>query len=44
MDNLIRLTGRNEEGLLADRIQLSGMSDFALDHLTGTGGRPVQAL
>ena len=34
MDNLIRLTGRNEEGLLADRIQLSGMSDFALDHLT----------
>ena len=34
MDNLIRLTGRNEEGLLADRIQLSGMSGFALDHLT----------
>ena len=34
MDNLIRLTGRNEEGLLADRIQLSGMSPFALDHLT----------
>ena len=34
MDNLIRLTERNEEGLLADRIQLSGMSDFALDHLT----------
>ena len=34
MDNLIRLTGRNEAGLLADRIQLSGMSDFALDHLT----------
>ena len=29
MDNLIRLTERNEEGLLADRIQLSGMSDFA---------------
>ena len=34
MDNLIRLTGRNKEGLLADRIQLSGMSGFALDHLT----------
>ena len=34
MDNLIRLTERNEEGLLADRIQLSGMSGFALDHLT----------
>ena len=34
MDNLIRLTDRNEAGLLADRIQLSGMSNFALDHLT----------
>ena len=34
MDNLIRLTDRNEAGLLADRIQLSGMSGFALDHLT----------
>lgn len=34
MDNLIRLTDRNEAGLLADRIQLSGMSPFALDHLT----------
>ena len=34
MDNLVRLTERNETGLLADRIQLSGMSDFALDHLT----------
>ncbi len=34
MDNLIRLTERNEEGLLADRIQLSGMSGFALDYLT----------
>ncbi len=40
MDNLIRLTGRNEEGLLADRIQLSGMSDFALDHLTVLEGDP----
>ena len=38
MDNLIRLTGRNEEGLLADRIQLSGMSGFALDHLTVLDG------
>ena len=34
MDSLIRLTERNEAGLLADRIQLSGMSGFALDHLT----------
>ena len=34
LDNLIRLTGRNEAGLLADGIQLSGMSSFALDHLT----------
>ena len=34
LDNLIRLTDRNEAGLLADRIQLSGMSPFALDHLT----------
>ena len=34
MDNLIRLTDRNEDGLLADWAQLSGMSPFALDHLT----------
>ena len=34
LDNLIRLTDRNEEGLLAANIQLSGMSPFALDHLT----------
>ena len=34
MDNLIRLTDRNEEGLLAADTQLSGMSAFALDHLT----------
>ena len=34
LDNLIRLTDRNEEGLLAAGIQLSGMSPFALDHLT----------
>lgn len=34
MDNLIRLTDRNEAGLLADLVQLSGMSPFALDHLT----------
>ena len=43
MDNLIRLTERNEEGLLADRIQLSGMSDFALGPPDGAGGRPEQA-
>ena len=34
LDNLIRLTDRNENGLLAANIQLSGMSPFALDHLT----------
>ena len=34
LDNLIRLTDRNEAGLLADSVQLSGMSPFALDHLT----------
>ena len=34
LDNLIRLTDRNEAGLLADSVQLSGMSAFALDHLT----------
>jgi len=34
MDNLIRLTDRNEAGLLADSVHLSGMSPFALDHLT----------
>ena len=34
MDNLIRLTDKNEAGLLADSVQLSGMSPFALDHLT----------
>lgn len=34
MDNLIRLTDRNEAGLLADSVRLSGMSPFALDHLT----------
>ena len=38
MENLIRLTGRNEAGLLADRIQLSGMSGFALSHLTVLDG------
>lgn len=34
LDNLIHLTDRNESGLLAANIQLSGMSSFALDHLT----------
>lgn len=34
MDDLIRLTDKNEAGLLADSVQLSGMSAFALDHLT----------
>lgn len=34
LDNLIRLTDRNEQGLLADDVQISGMSPFALDQLT----------
>ncbi len=34
MDNLIRLTDRNDEGMLTATAQLYGMSDFALDHLT----------
>lgn len=34
LDNLIRLTDKNDAGLLADSVQLSGMSAFALDHLT----------
>ena len=28
------MTDKNEAGLLADGVQISGMSDFALDHLT----------
>ena len=38
MDGLIRLTDRNEADLLADRVQLSGMSAFALEHLTVLDG------
>ena len=34
LDNLIHLTDRNEVGSLASNVQLSGMSAFALDHLT----------
>lgn len=34
MENLIRLTDKNEAGDLAFSVQLSGMSAFALDHLT----------
>ena len=34
MENLIRLTDKNEAGDLASSVQLSGMSAFALDHLT----------
>lgn len=38
LDDLIRLTGRNEAGNLAAGAQLSGMSAFALDHLTVLAG------
>src|SRR5699024_2865468 len=34
MENLIRLTDKNEAGDLASSVQLSGISAFALDHLT----------
>ena len=34
LDELIRLTEKNEAGGLAAGVQLSGMSSFALDHLT----------
>ena len=34
LDDLIRLTDRNEAGLLAAAVQLYGMSPFALNHLT----------
>ena len=34
MENLIRLTDKNEAGDLASSVQLSGMSAFALNHLT----------
>ena len=34
MENLIRLTDKNEAGDLASSVQLSGMSAFALHHLT----------
>lgn len=34
LDTLIRLTERNEDGNLAASVQISGMSAFALDHLT----------
>ena len=34
LDNAIRLTGRNEAGNLAANVRLSGMSPFALNHLT----------
>ncbi len=34
LDNLIRLTDKNEAGELAASVQISGMSAFALNHLT----------
>lgn len=34
LDNLIHLTDKIDDGLLAAGVQLSGMSAFALDHLT----------
>ncbi|MDO4293445.1 MAG: ABC transporter permease [Eubacteriales bacterium] len=34
LDNQLRLTDRNETGDLAAEVQLSGMSSFALEHLT----------
>ena len=34
LDRLVELTDHNADGLLATDVQLFGMSDFALDHLT----------
>ncbi len=34
LENLLHLTDRNEKNLLAANVQISGMSAFALDHLT----------
>lgn len=34
IDSMVSFLERNEEGLLADRVQLYGMEPFALDHLT----------
>ena len=43
MDNLIRLTDKNEAGLLADGVQISGMSDLP-GPPDGAGGRFVRPL
>ena len=34
LDSMLAFMDRNENGLLADRVQLYGMEPFALDHLT----------
>ena len=34
LDSMVHFKDRNEEGLLADRVQLYGMEQFPLDHLT----------
>ena len=34
LDSMVALKERTEDGLLADRVQLYGMEEFALDHLT----------
>ena len=38
LDSMIALEERNEEGLLADRVQLYGMEPFALNYLTEMEG------
>lgn len=43
LDSMVHFKDRNEEGLLADRVQLYGMEQFPLGPPDGAGGRPVQA-
>ena len=38
LDSKVHFMDRNEEGLLADRVQLYGMEQFPLDHLTVLAG------
>ncbi len=38
LDSMVHFIDRNEDGLLADRVQLYGMEQFPLDHLTVLDG------
>ena len=43
LDSMVHFKDRNEEGLLADRVQLYGMEQLRPGPPDGAGGRPVQA-